>query len=309
MATAAITSTNLTYEYAPGVGAVGLDLEVPSGQVYGFLGPNGAGKSTAIRMLTSLIRPQSGSVSVLGLDPWRDAPRLHERVGVLLSDQPAPRHHTGYSLIELLAKLRKRPEVVHQAGRLAERLELDLAKRGHELSLGNRQKLGLVTALSHEPELVILDEPTNGLDPLLQREIGLVLREIADQGRTVLLSSHSLNDVEAVADHVGFIRNAVLVEQLPLATLADRAVRRVRFRFAQAGINAESFASIANVEQVTVASDGEVSVQYSGAVGELLSRAGELGAVTIEAHPVELEETFLALYRGDDHRPGTGGSR
>lgn len=296
---AAITSTDLTYEYAPQVGAVGLDLHVPTAKVYGFLGPNGAGKSTAIRMLTALIKPHRGSVSVLGLDPWSHAPELHARLGVLASDQPAPRHHTGESLLRLVAKLRKRPDVVTRGHELAERLTLDLSKPGHELSLGNRQKLGLVTALAHEPELVILDEPTNGLDPLLQREIGVLLREITGEGRTVLLSSHSLHDVEEVADHIGFIRDSVLVEQLPLASLADRAVRRVRFRF-DASPNVSDFDQVPNLESVDIADDGEVTVQYRGAVAALLSRAGELGAVTIEAHPVELEETFLALYRGAD---------
>jgi ABC-2 type transport system ATP-binding protein len=297
---AAISSTDLTYEYAPGVGAVGLGLDVPVGKVYGFLGPNGAGKSTAIRMLTSLVRPQRGSVSVLGLDPWRDARELHERVGVLASDQPAPRHHNGESLLRLLGALRKRSDFVSRGHELAERLSLDLSKKGHELSLGNRQKLGLVTALAHEPELIILDEPTSGLDPLLQREIGVLLREIADSGRTVLLSSHSLHDVEAIADHVGFIRDAKLVEQLPLAALAERAVRRVRLRFDGRVVGPSDFASVPNIEEVSVTIEGEVSVQYRGAVAPVLSRAGELGAVTIEAHPVELEETFLALYRGDE---------
>jgi len=298
MVDVAVTSSSLTYEYAPGVGAVDLNLAVPAGQIYGFLGPNGAGKSTAIRMLTSLIRPQRGDVSVLGLDPWADASALHERLGVLVSDQPAPRHHTGASLLRLLARLRKRPDVVARGEAMAERLGLNLAKKGHELSLGNRQKLGLVTALAHEPELVILDEPTNGLDPLLQREIGVVLREVTAEGRTVLLSSHSLHDVEALADHVGFIREARLVEQLPLAELADRAVRRVMFRF-DGTVDATAFDRVPGVEHVTVADDGEMAVQYRGPVAALLRRAGELEATTIEAHPVELEETFLALYRGE----------
>lgn len=297
--TLAITSNELTYEYAPGVGAVGLDLEVPTGTVYGLLGPNGAGKSTIIRLLTSLTRPHLGTVSVLGLDPWTEATALHQRLGVLLSDQPAPRHHTGSSLISLLAKLRRRPDVVVRGGQLAERLGLDLAKKGHELSLGNRQKLGLVTALAHEPDLVILDEPTNGLDPLLQREIGSLLREIADQGRTVMLSSHSLPDVEAVADHVGFVRDARLVEQSPLAKLAERALRTLVFQF-DPPIEAAVFESMANVENVQPVGDGTVVIHYRGVVAPLLQRAGELGALTIEAHPVDLETTFLAMYRGDD---------
>lgn len=295
----AIESDDLTYEYAPGVGAVGLDLRVPRGLVYGFLGPNGAGKSTALRMLSALIRPQAGTLSVLGLDPWSDAPELHHRIGVLASDQAAPRHHTGASLVELLSRLRRKPDMVARAAALAERLELDMAKKGHELSLGNRQKLGLVCALAHEPELVLLDEPTNGLDPLLQRDVGALLRELTAEGCTVVLSSHSLHDIEEVADHIGFIRDAVLVEQLPLAALAERAVRRARFRFGSTPVSASDFDALAGVERVTVADDGEVTVHYRGPVAAVLLRAGELGAVTVEAHPVDLEETFLALYRGE----------
>lgn len=299
MVESVITSQDLTFEYAPGVGAVGVDLDVPLGQVYGFLGPNGAGKSTVIRMLTSMVRPQRGNVTVLGLNPWTHAAELHARIGVLSSDQPAPRHHTGRSLLSLLAKLRSRPDAVERGQELAARLSLDLSKKGHELSLGNRQKLGLVIALAHEPELVILDEPTNGLDPLLQREICRLLREIVDEGRTVLLSSHSLHDVETVADHVGFIRDSVLVEQLPLASLADRAVRRLMIRFGQV-VAADAFDSVGGVESVEKASEGEFTIRYSGPVADILARAGELGAQTIEAHPVELEETFLALYRGEE---------
>jgi ABC-2 type transport system ATP-binding protein len=298
MASLAIESHELTYEYAPGVGAIDLDLEVLEGSVYGFLGPNGAGKSTAIRMLTGMVRPQRGAVSVLGLDPWTSSPELHTRMGVLASDQPAPRHHSGASLLQLLAKLRRRPEVVRRGHALAERLALDLSKRGHELSLGNRQKLGLVLALSHEPELVILDEPTNGLDPLLQREIGMLLSELAEEGRTVLLSSHSLPDVEAVADHVGFIREARLVEQLPLVELADRAMRSVTLRF-EKPVELDDFATLNGVERVQMTHDGDVAVSFRGPVAEILSKAGELGAMTIEAHGVDLEETFLALYRGE----------
>lgn len=299
MAAAAITSSDLTYEYAPGVGAVGLDLEVPHGQVYGFLGPNGAGKSTAIRLLTAMVRPHRGTLSVLGLHPWSQAPELHRRIGVLASDQPAPRHHTGLSLLGFVARLRERPDVVTRGEQLAERLELDLSKRGHELSLGNRQKLGLVVALAHEPELVILDEPTNGLDPLLQREIGAMLREISAEGRTVLLSSHSLPDVEAVADHVGFIRDARLVEQLPLSELADRAPRRVVLRFGEiADDTVASFEEISGVRKVDLTEHGEVTVSFRGVVAPILTLAGSLGAQTIEAHPVDLEETFLSLYRG-----------
>lgn len=296
--TLAIASRDLTYEYAPGVGAISLDLEVASGTVYGLLGPNGAGKSTAIRMLAALIKPHRGSLTALGLNPWSQPTALHARMGVLLAHQPPPRHHTGTSLLELLAKLHRRPDINRRGTELAERLGLDLSKNGHQLSVGNQQKLGLVTALAHEPELIILDEPTNGLDPLLQREIGQLLREMADNGRTVVLSSHSLPDVEAVATHVGFIRDARLVEHMPLAALAERSVRRLTLTFDHRRTAAD-FDGLSNITTVQCLDHDAVSIEYRGAVAPLLIRAGQLGAVTIEAHPVELEEAFLALYRGE----------
>ncbi|MEM8903536.1 MAG: ABC transporter ATP-binding protein [Actinomycetota bacterium] len=297
MGPTAISTRDLTYEFAPGVGAAGVDLDVPAGTVYGFLGPNGAGKSTTIRMLVGLVRPQRGTVEVLGLDPWRDGPAMRARIGVLGSDQAAPRHHDGESLLRLSARLRERPGVVDRGRALAERLRLDLSKPGHELSLGNRQKLGLVAALAHEPELVILDEPTNGLDPLLQRDIESLFRELADEGRTILLSSHSLPEVERVADHIGFIREARLVEQAPLARLAERAVRRVVLRFDRV-VEPAAFGGVEGVDAVDRDDAGtELSVAFHGTVAPLLRRAGDLGAVSIEARGVDLEETFFALYR------------
>ncbi len=294
----AIRSEALTYEHTPGVGAVDLDLAVPTGSVYGFLGPNGAGKSTAMRLLYGMVRPQNGDVEVLGVDPWVDAATLYEHIGVLASDQPAPRHHTGRSLLALVARLRHRPDVVERGASLAHRLELNLDKRGHELSLGNRQKLGLVLALAHDPELVILDEPTSGLDPLLQREIRQLLRELADDGRTVMLSSHSLPEVEAVADVVGFIRDSRLVVQAPLTDIAEHATRRVVLAF-DGVIDTTRFDAIDGVVRVERDGEGAVTVVFRGIAAPVLSVAGELGALKIEAHPVDLEETFLALYRGD----------
>ncbi len=276
---------------------------MPAGAVYGFLGPNGAGKSTAMRLLCGLVRAQRGDVEVLGLDPWHDAAEVHDRIGVLASDQPAPRHHTGASLLGLIARLRRRPEVARRGRELAERLELDLGKRGHELSLGNRQKLGLVLALAHDPELVILDEPSSGLDPLLQREIRSMLREIVRDGRTVMLSSHSMPEVEAVADVVGFIRGGRLVVQAPLAEIADRAVRRLSLRFATT-VDVARFVELESVIELDVDDDGlGVHVIHRGSVSPVLEVAANLEAQTIEASPADLEATFLALYRGEEPRP------
>lgn len=295
----AIETSGLTKEFAPGIGAVDVDLEAPAGAVYGFLGPNGAGKSTTIRMLVGMLRPDRGSARVLGLDPATDAVELKRRIGVVSSDQQVPRHHTGRSLLELHARIRDDDEVLDRGAAVAERFDLDLDRPGHELSLGNRQKVGLVTALAHDPELVIMDEPSSGLDPLLQRELDSLLRELTADGRTVLLSSHSLPEVERVADHVGFIRRARLVEQAPLAALAEKAVRRAVLQFDHR-LAADAFDRVDGVVDVHLTDDDTTAtVTWQGVAAPLLSRAGELGAISIEARGADLEATFLALYEDE----------
>ncbi len=295
-----ITTLGLTREYAPGVGAVDIDLVVPAGSIYGFLGPNGAGKSTTIRMLTGMTPPDRGTASVLGLDPTRDVVELKRRIGVVSSDQQIPRHHSGRSLLQLLARLRGEPAIVDRGVALAARFDLQLDRPGHELSLGNRQKVAIVAAFAHDPELVILDEPSNGLDPLLQRELDELLREFTSSGRTVLLSSHSLAEVERVADHVGFIRAARLVEQTSMEEMTSRAVRRATFRFAEALAegDVQTALAIEPVSDVVLADGGRTAtLTYQGAVGPMLRWAGVRNAISIEARGADLEATFLALYR------------
>lgn len=294
--TAAISTSGLTKQYGPDVGAVDIDMEVDGGTVYGFLGPNGAGKSTTIRMLVGMLRPDRGSARVLGLDPQTDAVELKRRIGVVSSDQRIPRHHSGGSLLRLLARLRGDDDVVSRGEALARRLQLDLDRPGHTLSLGNRQKIGIVSALAHDPELAIMDEPTGGLDPLLQREVEGIVADMTAHGRTVLLSSHSLPEVERIADDVGFIRRARLVEQAPLADLATRAVRRAVLQFDDP-VAPDAFDGVGGLVAADPDDAGRVvSLTWQGPVAPLLARAGELGAVTIEARGADLEATFLSMY-------------
>jgi ABC-2 type transport system ATP-binding protein len=208
MAKPAISTHDLVKTYGRGSrGLAGLDLEVNTGEVYGFLGPNGAGKSTTIRILLDLIRPTGGSARVLGLDPRADGVELRRRVGYLAGDFVVDGRQTGRQLLEYLGNLRggvSRDRITELAGRL----DLDLDRRIKALSKGNRQKVGIVQAFMHTPELLILDEPTSGLDPFLQQEFVRLVREHAQRGATVFMSSHVMSEVQQTADRVGIIRDA-----------------------------------------------------------------------------------------------------
>lgn len=188
-----------------------LTLTVPAGDVRGFLGPNGAGKSTAIRMLLGLLRPTSGTVRLLGGDPFRDAPALHRRIGYVPGDVSLWPNLTGGEVIDLLGRARG---VVDRTRRdqLIERFDLDPSRRGRTYSKGNRQKVALVAALSAPADLLLLDEPTSGLDPLMERVFTEVIRELAAQGTTVLLSSHILSEVQQLCPTISIIRDGRIVK-------------------------------------------------------------------------------------------------
>ncbi|AXG82715.1 ABC transporter ATP-binding protein [Streptomyces paludis] len=196
----------------------GLDLAVETGEVHGFLGPNGAGKSTTIRVLLGLLRADSGAAQLLGGDPWRDAVRLHRRVAYVPGDVTLWRGLSGGEVIDLYGRLRGGLDPARRA-ELVERFELDPTKKGRAYSKGNRQKVALVAAFASDVDLLILDEPTSGLDPLMEEVFQRCVREERDRGRTVLLSSHVLSEVEALCDRVSIIRKGVTVESGSLAEL------------------------------------------------------------------------------------------
>ena len=250
MADLAISTHQLVKRYGRNRGLTGLDLQVETGEVYGFLGPNGAGKSTTIRLLLDLIRPTSGQVAVLGADPRTDGVALRRRIGYLAGDFIVDGRQTGRELLTYLGNLRggvPRGRIEE----LADRLDLDLSRRIKGLSKGNRQKIGVVQAVMHSPELLILDEPTSGLDPFLQQEFVGLVREAKAAGQTVFMSSHVMSEVQQTADRVGIIREGRLVTVQRVEELRERSVRRVEIHFDEP-VDVAEFAALPGVSDATM---------------------------------------------------------
>ena len=295
----AVRAEALTVAYRHGRGIEALDLEVPSGEVFGFLGPNGAGKTTTIRTLLDLLRPSSGRVSVLGLDSRADSLEIRARTGYLPGDLALPGRLTGTEVLDWCASLRPGTPPVRR-DELVERFSVQLDRPVRRLSRGNRQKLGLVQAFQHDPELVILDEPTSGLDPLVQDEFQRLLRDQAAAGRSVFLSSHSLDEVQHVADRVGIVREGRLVTLETVESLRQRGLRRVTATLA-AGQGATAADRLAPLSGVTdLHADGDVvTFAVGGSFAAVVEALAPLEVVDLLSRSADLDEVFLAMYRGE----------
>jgi ABC-2 type transport system ATP-binding protein len=292
-ADAAISTHGLSKDYGGGHGLFGLDLEVRRGEIFGFLGPNGAGKSTTMRLLLDLIRPTSGTASILGLDTRTRSLEVRRRVGFLPGDLALYPRLRGRDVLAYLAELRGG---VDRRARdaLAERFDADLERPIRELSSGNRQKLGLIQAFMHDPELLILDEPITGLDPLVQRSFHALLGEVGARGRTVFLSSHSLAEVERVARRVAILREGRLVVVDSLENLRAVAVQRLEIEFA-APVPADRFEAIPSVKEVKA--DGRtLTVSFEGSADAVLKAAAAHEVRSLRTHEDDLEEIFLRYY-------------
>jgi ABC-2 type transport system ATP-binding protein len=295
----AIETFRLSKTYSGAVRAlVDLDLRVERGEVFGYLGPNGAGKSTTIRLFLDLIHPTSGRASLLGLDSRTEGVEARRRVGYLPGDLRLPDRLTAAEYLDSLARLRGSVDAALRNA-LCERLDLVLDRPLRHLSKGNRQKVGLVQAFMHRPELVVLDEPTAGLDPLLQTEIRALMRETAEDGRTVFLSSHSLDEVQHTADRVGIIRTGRLVDVDSVEGLRTRSLRRVRISFGEPAPTQE----LARIDGVRVLSAEDSLVRLSApetAMDALVKAVARHPIVDLVSEPADLEEIFLELYREAD---------
>lgn len=285
-----VRTERLTKRYGHTTALRDLDLEVSGGEVFGLLGPNGAGKTTTLRLLVDLIRPTSGRVLLFGEDVAADSVEARRRVGYLPGNLALYDDLTGAKLLKLLAGLRNHADLT-VAHRLAERLDLDLDRRAGELSKGNRQKLGVVQAFQHQPDLLVLDEPASGLDPFAQRELHAAVREHADAGGTVLFSSHVLSEMEQVADRVGILLDGRLAVVDRVANLKANALRALTFTF-DTPVDAGVFDRIPGVRDVTV-SGCTVACRVVGNVGELVRAAAGLGLVNVTSAEPDLEDIFL----------------
>ncbi|MCV2393125.1 ABC transporter ATP-binding protein [Actinotalea sp. M2MS4P-6] len=271
----------------------GVDLTVTRGEVHGFLGPNGAGKSTTIRVLLGLLRKDAGEVSLLGRDPWRDAVPLHRRLAYVPGDVHLWPNLTGGEAIDLLGELRGRADR-HRRDELVERFQLDPTKKCSTYSKGNRQKVAMVAGLAADVELFLLDEPTSGLDPLMETVFQDVVRQMRDDGATVLLSSHILAEAEALCDRISIIREGRVVETGTLAELRHLTRTSVHVTTQHP---VTDLATLPGVSAVIADDDRSAQLEVESAqLGTVIEHLGPRGVVSLTCSPPTLEELFLRHY-------------
>jgi ABC-2 type transport system ATP-binding protein len=291
----AIVTEGLTKSYGRVRALRGIDLRVRRGEIFGFLGPNGAGKTTTIRCLLDLIRPDGGRAEVLGFNPQVDPVEVRARCGYLPGELELDENLTGEQQLHFLNALRGNQADWGRVRELSRRLELDLSRPIRNLSKGNKIKVGVLQSLMHRPELLILDEPTFGLDPLMQQEVLKMMGEARDEGATVFFSSHILSEVQAAAARVGFIRRGRIVEVAETQSLVGRALRRTRVRFRQP-VDVDALVALPSVSLVSRHGDTAVTLQVEGEMDELVKALGAYPVTDLETERPSLEEVFMAYY-------------
>ena len=293
----AIMTRGLIKFYGPVQALRGINLEVRRGEIFGFLGPNGAGKTTTIRCLLDLIHPNGGTIRVLGIDPQADPVAVRARTGYLPGELHLEPNMTVEEVLRYFIALRGNKVEWSYVRQLAARLDLDLKPPIKNLSHGNKQKVGVVQALMHRPELLLLDEPTLGLDPLMQQEVLRLITEARENGATVFFSSHIMSEVEAVAERVAIIRQGVVVEVAETATLINRALRRARVRFKQP-VDKAVLEKVPGVSVLSQDNGATFLLQVEGEMDALIKTLAAFPVRDFETERPSLEEVFLAYYAG-----------
>jgi len=292
-----IETHTLTRSFGPHRGIIEVDLRVEPGEVFGFLGPNGAGKSTTIRILMGLYHASSGTAQVLGLDPLRDAVDVHRRTGYLPGELSVYPRVTGREILDRFGSARGLRDTRYR-DELIERFGAEVDRPTQTLSKGNKQKLGIVLAFMHRPELLVLDEATSGLDPLLQQEFISLVRETAAEGRTVFLSSHDLDEVQRVVHRLAIIREGRIVVTDTVDGLRRHAPRTIELVFDR-DVEAAALTHLDGV-QVTKADPRRLRLTITGPVAPVLRAIAPLDPIDLLARPADLDELFLDYYRSTD---------
>jgi ABC-2 type transport system ATP-binding protein len=289
----AISISGLVKSFGPTRALDGLDLSVRSGEVHGFLGPNGAGKTTTIRILLGLLRPDAGQARLLGGDPWRQATALHRRLAYVPGDVSLWPNFSGGEIIDLLGRLRGGLDPRRRAALLS-RFDLDPRRKARTYSKGNRQKVALIAALASDVELLILDEPTSGLDPLMEAVFRECIAEEQARGRTVLLSSHILSEVEALCDRVSIIRAGRTVESGTLAELRHLTRTTITAEVATAPLG---LTGMHGVHDLDIQGNAVRFAVDADALGRALRELSAAGVSSLVSQPPTLEELFLRHYQ------------
>lgn len=294
----AIHTSGLTKHYGDVKALIDLSLDIRPGEIFGFLGPNGAGKTTMIRTILDEIRPTAGEASILGMDSHQQSVEIRKHIGYVPGDLAMYPNLTGRDTLTYFANLRGGVDWSYVES-LADRLDADLEKKVGDLSSGNRQKVGLIQAFMNRPQVLIMDEPSSGLDPLVQRTFQKMMREVAAEGRTVFLSSHTLSEVQRVANRVGIIRHGKLIAVETVADLRSKAIRTVNIFF-DGPVDAGEFKGLPGVREA--ASQNEhVTLSFDGQMETLLKVVTErYHVLDITTHEADLEEIFLTYYRDEE---------
>ena len=288
---ASVRTEGLTKRYDDTLALDGLDLVVEPGEVYGYLGPNGAGKTTTIRLLLGLIRPTAGRAELFGVDAWDDPVTAHRRLGYVSAEPSLWPGLTGAETLEFLARVRGGANTAYR-NLLVERFQLDTAKKIRALSHGNRQKVQLIAAFASRADLLILDEPTGGLDPLMEMAFRETVKDAKENDQTVFLSSHILSEVEAVCDRVGILRQGRLVDQGRLADLRHLSAQTVEVSFDGQVPNLPPLPGV----EVAQAGPNSLRFEVSGSVAPLIAALADHPVVSLESRAPSLEEIFLHHY-------------
>lgn len=292
-----VETTKLSKFYGNERGIEDLDMQIEEGEIFGFIGPNGAGKSTTIRTILSIIHPTSGSATIFGKDVTKFGPEIRQEIGYLPSEIFYYDNMRAIDLLRYSASFYNKPkkQTEKRIHELAKLLDLNLNKKIDDLSFGNRKKVGIIQGLLHQPKLIILDEPTGGLDPLIQQKFFNLIREENRRGATVLFSSHILGEVQRLCDRVGIIKDGKMIEVQKISELLENSTKRFKLA-AKTSISKSLFSGVDGVGELSL--DGkEINFLFRGKLQEVTKIIAKLDLVNLEVSEPDLEEIFLHYYK------------